>query len=147
MWFTRFARSRFLQLPQTLKISQAAEFSKELRLSGNETAAVAIEEYAVEADRLQKLRLRRSQLMALPTQSGAEAGAELGSIIFCAASACLCASLHQIFLLFFGAGFVMYRKSTRSIRLRRSAQTEIQDLNMEISRLSEYLTSLEEKIS
>ena len=148
MWISKISRSpKFLQLPQSLRVSQAFDFSKELRESGKTNEAKVIEEYAVEAAKLQKMKIRRSQLMALPTQSGSEAGAELGSIIFCAASACLCASLHPIFLLFFGAGFLMYRKSTRAIRLRRSAQTEIQSLNLEISNLSKSLTFLERRIS
>jgi hypothetical protein len=136
----------FCNLPPSMQVTEAPRIALELRGAGHEAVAGYVTEIARITDELQKLRLKRSRLMALPTQTGAEAGAELASIIFCAASACLCASLHQIFLGCFGLGFWMYRKSTRSIRDRSKAQLEIDSINRQVKQLHTSLSKAQQLV-
>ncbi len=96
---------------------------------------------------LHRLHKRKIELQSMPFQSRWEAGAELGSIVLCAAAGGLSASLHYTFLSLFGVAFLIYRKSTASIRARQAAQIELVEVNKAVRHASRVLTEAEIALS
>ena len=102
-----------------------------------------IQHLLASTDKLQQLNMRRTQLQSMPFQSKWEAGAELGSIVLCAAAGGLSASLHYAFLSLFGVAFWVYRRSTATIRRRQAAQVELADVNVLIHQAARILSEAE----
>ena len=95
---------------------------------------------------MHSLQQRRVVLQTMPFQTRWEVGAELGSIVVCAAAGGLSASLHPGFLSLFGVAFVLYRKSTRSIRQRQAAQVELGEVTSQIRDAAKILKKTEQEL-
>ncbi len=92
---------------------------------------------------LHKLHKRKIELQSVPFQTRWEAGAELGSIVLCAAAGGLSASLHYTFLSLFGVAFWVYRRSTASIRARQAAHDELQEVNKAVKQAARAVVEAE----
>ncbi len=135
--------AQLLVMTPTMRISEGSKLLQEISLV---TSREPLERFLDATQRMQQLHVRRTELQSMPFQSRWEAGAELGSIVLCAAGGGLSVSLHFSFLSLFGVAFLIYRRSTASIRRRQEAQTELAEVNVLIREAAVNLTTAEENL-
>ncbi|CAK9071286.1 unnamed protein product [Durusdinium trenchii] len=101
-------------------------------------ALADLEEHRKERRRLQA---NRADILAMGFQNINEENQEFASLIVCATAGIFAVSIHYAFFVLWFAGYLIYRRSTRSVRRQHTALENLEDIT---DRLKE-LDALESK--
>ena len=141
-----------VQLGEKLRTIASEEVTTALGETSSSQASVHCEQEATEVlDMLsvleefrkekRQLQARRADLLAIGFQNSNEENQEFTSLIVCAVGGLFAVSIHYVFFVLWLAGYMVYRRSTRSVRQHYAAMDTLQDVT---DRLKE-LEALESK--
>ena len=98
------------------------------------------------SEQVHQLRLKRMQLLSLPSASVQGRNRELLSLAIGAVSGALSLSFHPAFALIFIVSYRMYRSASQPTRERLQGPVTVKDINREIADITATLDGLVEEI-
>mmetsp|Transcript_20611 Transcript_20611/g.17611 ORF Transcript_20611/g.17611 Transcript_20611/m.17611 type:complete len:168 (-) Transcript_20611:31-534(-) len=84
-------------------------------------------------------KLERQRMYTLPTQSKTQSNKENLSLMLTGIAGAAASAIHPMFLVFWFAGFAMYRSSTWNVRERFRSQDKMDDISDEIEEMNERI--------